>query len=200
LFLPAADNWGDARHGVDLHLDSTPQDRLHGGARRSHSRKELRVNRIEPLEVMNIAQVAGALHDVVKRAACGFQDFTDVREGQPGLVLDAAFDDIPCFQVKRALAADVEPPIDQHSSGVRTRRDFLFRMLYFNFASCSQEPPLSHRQERQGFRGVFRPAVFTSALRHRCGSLFTPKRNQQSASQDHYSAHNRDGPQSLAKP
>jgi hypothetical protein len=89
---------GDARYGIDLHLDPTPLDRLHGGAHPFRPRKELRVNGIKAVETADIAQVVRTLHHIIERAAPGLEHFTDVRQSKLGLVFDAALDDISCFK------------------------------------------------------------------------------------------------------
>jgi len=66
--------------------DSVSQDGLHGSARRADSGKEFSVHLVESAEVLNVGEMAGALHYIIKAVASAMQDLPDVVERQSGLI------------------------------------------------------------------------------------------------------------------
>ena len=95
--------------------------------------KILGVNRIEAVERPNVGEMAGALHDVVKAAAGGGQNRSDMGEGEARFFFNAAVPDGSTRHVDRPLAADEEPTVHQDAGGIRTRGDLLFGMMNFEF-------------------------------------------------------------------
>src|SRR6266404_7894416 len=98
--------------GVDLNFDAVSQSGLNGGARGTDSGKKLRIYSIEAAEILNVSEMACALHYVSEAVASALQDLSDVVECQSGLFFNRSADHGSCLQVQWRLSADEKPAVD----------------------------------------------------------------------------------------
>src|SRR5437879_13362649 len=100
--------------GVDLNFDSVSQSGLNGGARRTDSGKKFSVHPVESAEILNVSEMACALHYVSEAVASALQDLSDVVERQSGLFFNRSADHGSSSQVQRRLSANEKPAVDLH--------------------------------------------------------------------------------------
>src|SRR5437588_687940 len=81
-----------SRLSVRFDADRAPRHRVHGGARRLHSRKELAVGFVISVELVDIGKVAATLHHVLEARARSGEHFADLLQSAARLLLYCAGD------------------------------------------------------------------------------------------------------------
>ena len=103
-------------HGVDFDLDATPEYRLDCSSGGPNAREELFENCIEPIEILNVAQVTCAFDHILGATSGSVQDLYHVIERQPRLLFDGSLYYSAGAHIDGPLAAYVKPTVDQYSS------------------------------------------------------------------------------------
>src|SRR6185437_265478 len=161
---------GNACNGVNLHLQPAPKHRLNGGSRRSRAGEELRIRRIEAVEIFNSGKIATALHHILKPATGLLQHFPYGVQSALRLLADAAADDLARLQILRRMPTHKKPSIAAQSGGIRAGagtfvgmfQDCLThgrRLLLTKNLGEKKSPPVPSHPQRKGVnpRAALRP-------------------------------------------
>jgi hypothetical protein len=100
---------------INLNFHAFAQNGLNRRAGRTIPREMFSIDTIEGIKVLDILQMASALDQVVERATSRHENLAYVLHRDPHLFFDRLGYDLACIQVHRALTADVQPAIAEHT-------------------------------------------------------------------------------------
>jgi hypothetical protein len=88
---------------------------------------------VESSEIVDVGEVARALHDMIESHAGGLEHFPYMFKGQMGLRFDGPALHLTGGNVERPRAADIQLAVNQNTRRVCPNRDFLVGMENFCF-------------------------------------------------------------------
>src|SRR5690606_9790950 len=140
----------DVGHGLDFH-QHPGQEGAHRGAGGVRVRPKLLVRFVEAGKQAHVRQVRVDLDDVLPARARGGQDFLDVLQRPPGLLLKGAVDEGPRFQVHGNLAGH-----EDEVAGPHGRRQGHLRgdVVQLDHVPGHGHPPLVYKCAQNYFPGA----------------------------------------------
>ena len=105
---------------------------MHSCPGRTDAGEERPVHCVEFIEIVDVSQMARALHDICHGVSGSFEDALDVLKGEACLLSRGSTDHFASRVVKRPLPANEQEAVNEHTGRVVARRHLLVGMFDFN--------------------------------------------------------------------